>query len=349
MSTAPLTLDVDDVDEVSWEYARRGWSDGLPIVPPTPERVARMLAGVTDPERLIAVLPPRNGRATIEMIAVNAVMAGCRPEYLRVVVAALTALGQPAFNLRSIQATTHPASPLLIVNGPIRQELGVHGGSGCFGAGFLANATIGRAVRLVLRNVGGGIPGSGDRATHGHPGKYSYCIAENEEENPWQPLHVDRGFDAGANTVTVIGCEAPHNINNHVGDTAEHILGTCADGMIDLGTNNPFATKTTQMTLVLCPEHAATVAGDGWSKDDVRKYLYERARRTLRELKTGGLWNMHSWPNWYDVEHDDARLPVVSDPSNFVIVVAGGEGKHSTVLPTTGSTRSVTVEIPALL
>lgn len=346
MSAAAVSLDVEDVDEISWEYARRGWSDGLPVVPPTRDRVARMLADVSDPDRLIGVLPPRNGRATVEMVAINAVMAGCRPEFLPVVVAALTAVCQPAFNLRSIQATTHPASPLLIVNGPIRTELGIHGGSGCFGAGFLANATIGRAVRLVLRNVGGGIPGSGDRATHGHPGKYSYCIAENQEENPWQPLHTDRGFDAEANTVTVIGCEAPHNINNHVGDTAEHILGTAADGMVDLGTNNPFATKTTEMTLVLCPEHAATVAGDGWSKDDVRKYLYEKARRPLRELKTGGLWNMHTWPKWYDLADDDARLPVVSDPGNFVIVVAGGEGKHSTVLPTTGSTRSVTVAIP---
>lgn len=339
----------EDVDDVSWEFASRGWSDGLPIVPPTPDRVSRMLEGVADPQRLINVIPPRNGRATIETIAVNAVMAGCRAEFLPVVVAALTAMAQPPFNLRAIQATTHPATPLLIINGPIRAELGINAGAGCFGPGPLANATIGRAVRLVQLNVGGALPGQGDRATHGHPGKYSYCIGENEEASPWPPLHVDRSFDASQSTVTVVGGEAPHNINNHVGETAEHILHTCADSVCSLGTNNPFSTKSTEMTIILSPEHAATVAGEGWSKKDVRGFLYDDARRTLGELKRGGLWGMHSWPAWYPADSDEARLPIVSDPANFVIVVAGGEGKHSVCVPTTGSTRSVTVEIPKAL
>lgn len=341
-----LDLETNEVDAVSWEFARRQWSDGLPIVPPTPERVAAMLDGVSDPGRVIAVLPNRLGEASLEVIAVNAVMAGCRPEHFPVVVAAVDAVAQPDFNLGSVQATTHPVSPLVIVNGPVREQLGMNAGTGCLGSGNLANATIGRALRLTMMNVGGGIPGSADRATQGHPGKFSYCTAENEEENPWDPLHVELGYESHESTVTVIPAEAPHNINNHVGTTAAHVLTTCADSLCTLGTNNPFSIKKTQMWVLLGPEHAATIAGDGWTKADVRQFLYERARLPVRRLKAaGGMWGMHSWPTWFEGVDDEDLVPVVASPDRLGIVVAGGEGKHSVCVPSNGGSRSATVPV----
>ena len=171
-------------DEIDAHYQERGWTDGLPIVPPTETAVAEFLCW-TDrhPREVVGVLPPRQGEATVERIAANAVMAGCRPEYFPVILAAI-ALADPLFNLDSIQATTHPAAPLIVVNGPIVQEIGLNAGYNAFGQGFRANVTIGRAIRLVLMNVGGGLPGTGDRATQGSPAKIAYCFAENEAESP---------------------------------------------------------------------------------------------------------------------------------------------------------------------
>lgn len=341
-----LDLDATAVDQLSWEFAERQWSDGLPIVPPTPERVGAMLEGVSDPQRVIAVLDARLGEATLEVIAVNAVMAGCRPEHFPVVVAAVNAVSQADFNLGSVQATTHPVSPLVIVNGPVRHSIGMNGGVGCLGGGNLANATIGRALRLTMLNVGGGIAGTGDRATQGHPGKFSYCMAENEEANPWDPLHVELGFDLEQSTVTVVPGEAPHNINNHVGTTAAHVLTTCADSLCTLGTNNPFSIKKTEMWLILGPEHAATIAGDGWTKSDLRQFVYERARLSVRRLKAaGGMWGMHSWPAWFDGVDDEDMVPVMASPDRLGVVVAGGEGKHSIAVPSNGGSRSATVPV----
>ena len=184
-------------DEIDTHYQERGWTDGLPIVPPTERRVHELLKQTPrDPREVVGVLPPRQGEATVEKIAVNAVMAGCRPEYFPVVLAAIEALADPLFNLDSVQATTHPVATLLVVNGPITRAIGLQAGYGSFGQGFRANLTIGRAVRLVLMNVGGGLPGSGDRATQGTPAKIAYCVAENEAESPWEPLHVEAGLPA---------------------------------------------------------------------------------------------------------------------------------------------------------
>lgn len=348
--SSPEVLDLvmleSEVDVISWEYARRNWSDGLPVVPATPERVAAMLEGVTDAQRVVGLMNNRLGLATLEMVAVNAVMAGCRPEYFPVVVAAVDAVCREDFNLSSVQSTTHPVSPLVVVNGPVSESLGMNSGAGCMGSGNVANATIGRALRLTMLNVGGGIPGSDDRATHGHPGKYSYCIAENEAANPWAPLHVERGFRRTDSTVTVIPGEAPHNINNHVGTTAAHILTTVADALCSLGTNNPFSIEKTEMWLVLGPEHAATIAGDGWEKADIRSFVYDRARLPVRRLKAaGGLWGMHSWPAWFEGVDDEDRVPVMASPERLGIVVAGGAGKHSVGIPSNGGSRSVTVPV----
>ncbi|MGH7316417.1 MAG: hypothetical protein ACREJS_09180, partial [Candidatus Rokuibacteriota bacterium] len=200
-----------DYSAINRHYQGHGWTDGLPIVPPTGEDVREFLRFTDrEPREVVAVLPPRQGEATVERIAINAVMAGCRPEYLPLIITAVETLADPAFNLDSIQATTHPVAPLIIVNGPIAKEVGINSGYNAFGQGFRANLTIGRAVRLLLMNVGGGLPGTGDRATQGSPAKIAYCVAENEEASPWEPLHVEHGFAGEMSTVTAIACEGPH-------------------------------------------------------------------------------------------------------------------------------------------
>src|SRR5512134_2418225 len=206
----------DDYPAINELYQERGWTDGLPIVPSTPPRVEAVLRlADREPREVVAVLPPRQGEATVEKLAINAVMAGCRPEYFPVLLAAVEAVSQPPFNLDAVQATTHPVTPLLIVNGPIAKEIGLNGSYNAFGQGFRANMTIGRALRLVLMNVGGGLLGSGDRSTQGNPAKIAYCVAENEAASPWEPLHVEAGFDRATSTVTAVPCEGPHNIQDH--------------------------------------------------------------------------------------------------------------------------------------
>src|SRR5262245_60510345 len=201
------TLVDPSVDLVEWYYAQ-GFSDGLPVVPPTPEKIAAMIMALGgEPGRVECRVPPRGGNLTREVLAVNLVMAGCTPAYAPVVRAAMLALTAPAFNLNGVQATTHMAAPLLIVNGPIAREIGMNAGGNCFGSGNRANATIGRAIRLVLLNVGGGWPEDLDKATLGHPGKYTYCIAENEAGSPFAPYHVDKGFDAQDSAVFVLAAE----------------------------------------------------------------------------------------------------------------------------------------------
>ena len=329
---------VDEYESIQQLYLERGWSDGLPIVPPTPERVENMLQGTgLDPQHVVAEIPPNWGGATVEKLAVNAVMAGCLPDYLPVIVAAVDAMGDPAFNLYAIQATTHSCAPLIIVNGPIRAALGLNSSSGAYGPGWRANATIGRAVRLVLFNVGGGYPGVGDMSTQGAPSKYSYCVAENEEQSPWQPLHVDRGFRLEQSTVTVVAGEPPHNINDHSGRSAEEILTIVAGAMAVTGANNAYTGGET--LLAFGPEHAATVANDGFSKEDVVEWLRQRAQIPLeRYTRDTLLERFQSIP--------DGPVPMVPAAEDLAIIVLGGPGKHTSWVPTFGgSTRSVTREI----
>jgi hypothetical protein len=332
--TAEL-LEVDDAPEaVLAEFCRREWCDGLPIVPPTEDRVRAMLGG-RDPDRSLGAMPPLWRAATLEKLAVNAVMAGCEPAYFPIIVAAVEALLDPAFNLYGVQATTHPVAPLVVVNGPYGRSVGVHGGQGCFGPGFRANATIGRAVRLILLNVGGAWPGRGDMATQGSPAKFSYCIAENEELSPWVPLR-------GGDTVTVYGGEPPHNVNDHVSTTAAGILTNVADTAVSLGSNVGAYFSQAQLMVVLGPEHAKTVAGDGFSREDVQRYVYENARLPLGLLKLSGMWGMHDWPGWMNAIRDpDARPPRVPSPDDVFVLVAGGSGKHSCVIPNCTFSRAV--------
>src|SRR2546430_806574 len=285
-------IEVDDSPEALLAaFCEREWCDGLPIVPPTEERV-RAMRGEAPRDGSPGRMPALWGQAPLEKLAVNAVMAGCEPAYFPVVVAAVEAMLEPAFNLYGVQATTHPVAPLLIVHGPIARELGVHAGSGCFGPGFRANATIGRAIRLILMNLGGAWPGRYDMATQGSPAKFTYCIAEREDASPWGPLY------AGESTVTVFGGEGPHNVNDHVSTSAAGILATIADTAVSLGSNVGWYFAQSQLLIVLGPEHAATIAGDGFTRADVQRYVFEHARLPLRTLKLGGMWGIQDWPRW---------------------------------------------------
>jgi hypothetical protein len=230
MQAPNATIEVaDDFDEINRIFRERGWSDGLPIVPPTAARVEKMLAYCDRPwHEAIGKVGPRYGEATPARIAVSAVMAGAEPRYFPLIMLAIEAMCEKRFNLYGVQATTHNAAPLMIFNGPIAREVGINSGHNAFGPGAQANATIGRAVRLALVNIGGAFPTIGDMCTYGSPAKYTYCAAENEAANPWEPLHVERGYDINDTTVTVVGAECPHNINDHESITAEGVLQTIA-------------------------------------------------------------------------------------------------------------------------
>jgi hypothetical protein len=337
----------EDIEEFLAFAQEQKWGDGLPLIPPTDERVSRMLDAnpELDPDELIGLLQPRKGHATVRSIAVNAVMAGCLPEYLPVIVTAFRCMMKPEWNLQAIQTTTHPAGPLVVVHGPIARELGMNWGHGCFGPGNRANAAIGRAVRLTLLNVGAARPGFGDQSTQGQPSKYTFCIAENAEDSPWAPLHVQRGLDEGQSAVTVFGATNPENVNDHVSTGPVGVLHTMASVIASVGTNNSYFTMC-EFGCIFGPEHAETIASRGWTIEDVQHDLYERARLTLRDLKGGGMYGMHAWPKWMDaVTDDDVRLPLARDPANFVCFVAGSSGKHSSVVKGYASNRSVTLSI----
>lgn len=274
-SSTSITLDeTDDIIEACYQ---QGWTDGLPVVPPTPARVERMLSGTNrNPDELIAPIPPKWGRATVEKIAINAVMAGCTPAYLSVVLTAVEAMTAEQFNLHGVQVTTSHVSPMLVVNGHIRKQLDINDSFNLFGQGWRANATIGRAVRLVCTNIGGALPGELDRAAFGHAGKYTCCIAEREEESPWQPLHVERGFQAEDSTVTVFAAAAPQSVNDHGNNTAPGILDTICANLTAPGNSGG------ETILVIGVEHAKTMSDDGFSKADVRHYIAEKTQQRYR-------------------------------------------------------------------
>jgi hypothetical protein len=320
-------------EEIDAHYQARGWTDGLPIVPPTEAAVREFLDGTDrDPREIVGVLPPRQGEATVERIAANAVMAGCRPEYFPVVLAAIEAMADPLFNLDSLQATTHPVAPLIVVNGPIVQAIGLNAGYNAFGQGCRANVTIGRAVRLVLMNVGGGLPGTGDRATQGSPAKIAHCVAENEAENPWEPLHVEAGFSPDDSTVTAFGCEGPHNIQDHYSNTGVGVLLSVAGAMAQAGSNNLLARG--WPLLSLGPEHAATIARDGFTKPRVKEVLFEHARFPFARL--GAEYRRQQVERWGVPDAPDTMLPIVRAPEDISVIVVGGAGKHSSWQPTFG-------------
>jgi len=331
-------------DAINEYFYERGWSDGLPIVPPTEARVQAMLGGMPwrDPDEVISVVPPRMGRASLQQIAVNAVMAGCRPEYLPVVVAALQAVSESEYGLAHRQTTTHAGAPLMIVNGPVVERLRINCGRGVFGPGWRANATIGRALRLVLINIGGAGPGV-DASQTGHPGKYTYCIAEYEAANPWEPLHVERGFERGQSVVTVVNTEAPHSMTENVQTDPDEIVRTFASSMATLGVNNLYSQGTPVLALGI--EHAQHIASAGWSKRKLQEAIFERARQPWGLVKNRGKSKGPRFPEFVDRNDDASMVPIVREPSDLIVIVAGGAGGKSMFLPTAGG-QSLAVSKP---
>ncbi len=336
-------LDVTDGENLVDALAEHGWGDGLPLVAPTPERVEAMLASClgSDPDEVVAVLPPRFGEATRRTLAINAVMAGCRPEHLPVLVAAVRALARPEVNLRGVNATTHCVAPLVVVHGEVARTAGYHGGLGALGPGNRANATTGRALRLVLLHVAGATPGDGDASTQGGPAKYGLCVAENADASPWPAYPSAVGVDAPS-AVTVHCGEAPHNVHDMESDDPARILDKVASAMATTAQNNACISQGEYLVL-LCPEHAATCAAAGWSRRDVSSYLFQKARLPAAELKQA--FKLRAWAPWMDRLADDEAVPMTEHPDNVRIMVVGGPGKHSSVVPSWGMTRSVTVPL----
>lgn len=337
-------IECDDDPEAVFELlCEKGWSDGLPVIPPTPERVERMLCYCDrDPGQPVVKIPPRYGAATPIRVAANAVMAGCKPEHYPLVLLALEAMAEEPYNLYGTQATTHPCTPLLIFNGPIARELNINSGHNVMGNYFRPNAVIGRAVRLALVNIGAAIPAIGDMATHGTPAKFSYCIAENEAASPWKPLHVELGFPKEATTVTVVAGEGPHNINDHESLTPEGILTMCAGTIATTGSNNAYYRG--QPVLAFGPEHAATVASGGMSKPEVKQWLYEHATIPLSKFSEEGIERRFRRKQAEEFENAPLDTPIRmwKTPEDLIVIVTGGAGKHSAYIPTFGNTRAVT-------
>ncbi len=333
----------------------KGVTDGLPVIPPTRERVQRMLGGTArDPAELVGEVPPNYGRATVEKVAINAVMAGCRADYLPVVLAAVEAACDPAFALHGMSTSTHFSAPLIVVNGPIRGRIGVNCSFGVFGPGFRANATIGRALRLIMINLGGAKPGETSMSTFGHPGRYTYCIGEFEEASPWPALSVERGVPAGQSAVTLFAGEAPHGISDHASRTARELAGSIGWSMSGLWNIKHFPLYSHTM-LVVGPEHARTLADEGWSKEDLKRHLHETVRLPFRKLlpeADNGEGTNLRFGKGLKPEPDDL-IPKFPSPAELHVVVAGGTaGRFSMAIPgwlgTRNGSRPVTVAIEEL-
>jgi hypothetical protein len=340
----PELVEVGTDAEAMFELlAARGLGDGLPVVPTTPERVDAMLALADgDPDTVLFTLPPRAGVVTRRVVAINAVLAGCPPAVFPVVLSALRALAEPQANLRGVNATTHPVAPLILVHGEIAAEAGFATGVGCFGPGQRANATVGRAVRLVLLHVAGARPGSGDAATHGQPAKFTFCAGENVEQSPWESYPRSRGVDAPS-AVTVHCGEGPHNVHDMeaAGDPTL-ILDKLASAMTSLGMNNAPISQG-EFFVLLGPEHAHSLAAHSLTRRDVALYLFDHARVPARVFRRH--FEELAWAQWMKIAADDDLLPMTGEPDNIRIVVTGGPGKHSLVVPSWGMTKSVTLPV----
>lgn len=334
----------DDLDAINRLFRERRWSDGLPVVPPTRERVERMLVHCSLARHdLVARVAPGFGAATVERIAINAVLAGCDPEYLPVLVAATAAMADPEFNLQGIQATTNPVAVWLVINGPLARKLEVNAGFNCIGQGAWANATLGRALRLILQNIGGAWPGEMDRATHGQPGKYTFCCAENEDAHPWQPLHVERGYAAGDSTVTVVGAEGTMNMNTHA-QTADELARVIAETMVHPPSNE--YVHGGEPWLILGGEHAEIFRREGWDKARVKRELWSRSKMAVKHLSAKEIERARASRTVELGELDDnTLLPISPRAEDVQLIVAGGPGTHSVYVPCFGNSRAVTRRI----
>lgn len=313
-------------DEIEAMYAR-GWSDGLPLVPPTAERVARILAGTTrEPGDVVAVVPPDLVECTVEKVAINAVMAGCRPDYLPVVLTAVEAACTDEFNIHGVLATTWFAGPLVIVNGPIARAIGMNSGVNALGQGNRANATIGRALQLVVRNVGGGRPGEVDRATLGQPGKYTFCFAEDEAGSPWEPLHVERGLTRETSAVTLFAAEGVRGVVDQLARTPEELARSFAACLRTVA--HPKNVIVWDAVLVVSPEHARVFREGGWSKARLREELGTLLQIPGAEIVRGAGGIAEGMPEGFR----EFTLPKFRDGGLQIVHAGGGAGLFSAII-----------------
>jgi hypothetical protein len=309
-------------------FLSKQWSDGLPVVTPTEERVQWMLQGThRDPGEVIGRIPPAMVAATVRTVAIHALMAGCKPEYLSVVLGAIQLMLRDEFNMNGVQGTMHGVAPLMIVNGPYATKIGLHGGNGCFGPGFRANASIGRAIRLLMTNLGGGIPGVASATIFATPLRYTACIAENIERNPWETLAVSRGYAPSDDVITCVMVESPRLCFDDVSQEPKRLLAGLAGSMADICSWNMHARS--DMVVAMGPQHAAICANAGMKHADVHRHLREVAGRKVRELKVGGNWRREralAFPIAVDPDDDDFFIPAIKLPDDLHLIVAGGWG-----------------------
>ncbi len=317
-------IDIGEGDDMFEFMFDQGLTDGLPVVPPTPERVLRMLRGTKRaPQDVVTLVAPNMAPVTVEKIAINAVMAGCKPEYLPVVIAAVEAICTEQFNIHGVLATTHFPTPVIMVNGPIRQKIGMNMGMNVFGQGNRANATIGRAVQLIVRNVGGGRPGEVDRCAMGHPGKYTFCFPEWEERSNWEPLHVERGFEKEDSTVTVYAGGSPTPIIDQLSRNA-HSLAT-SYGLALRAVSHPKSFNYGEIVVAITPEHVDTFAKDGWTKDQVRARIQEASAMPAKELMRSEDCAEGMSAEMVAKVGPDTLVPKFRNAKDITLVVAGGE------------------------
>jgi hypothetical protein len=342
MSAKIHSVDEDESSAIDFCY-EKGWaSDGLPVVPPEKHRVEAMLAMEGRPaETIIATHPATAKECSILAAATNAVMAGCLPEYFPVVIAALEAADKAPYNFHAASASTGGSAPLLIVSGPIIEDIGMNSGAGVFAPGNRANATIGRAMRLIILNVFEMIPGLSDQSTQGHPGKFSFCIAERADANPWEPLNKELGYPDDVSSVTVFAGSSFNNVENHGGQSPESILDSIADSMGNLGN-----ITIGESVVVLSPEHARIVASTGFSKQDVKDYLFKEARRSVADMLRVGKYEQqeHQLQQRRNTQNQDTQNQDMHrglTANDILVTVAGGlAGGHSAFIASWSRTRA---------
>jgi hypothetical protein len=320
------------IDEFEF-FLEKEWSDGLPVVTPTEERVQRMLTGTRrHADDVLGHIPPLLEPATVRTVAIHAVMAGCKPEYLPVVLGGLRLMLREEFNLNGVQGTMHGVAPLMIVNGPYAQHIGLHGGNGCFGPGFRANASIGRAIRLLLLNLGGGMAGLASATIFATPLRYTACLTENTALSPWESLAVSKGYAPDDNVITCAMVESPRLCFDDVSQEPQRLLAGLASSMADLCSWNMHARS--DMVVAMGPQHAALCASAGLSRSAVHQRLCAMAGRQVRELKVGGNWRREralAFPIPVDPDDDACFIPAIKDPEDLQLIVAGGWGPCTAV------------------
>jgi hypothetical protein len=318
------------VDEFQF-FLEKEWSDGFPVVTPTEERVAWMLSGMQrDPEALVGDIPPAMEPATVRDVAIHALMAGCKPEYLPVVLGGLELILRDEFNMGGVQCTMHGVAPMMIVNGPYAQKIGLHGGNGCFGPGFRANVAIGRAIRLMLLNLGGGISGLASATIFSSPMRYTACITENMERTPWETLAVSRGYKPDDDVITVAMVECPRLHFDDVSTEPERLLTGIADSMTSTGSWNMWFAS--NEVVAMSPQHAKLCADAGMTRAQVHARLCELAARPQGNLKRGGNWREErARALGIDPHDDEVPFKAVKDPQRVQLIVAGGLGPVAAV------------------